>query len=152
MTASCTSFHLAAAAGLEASLQRITSARLSGTPAASKLESSRVKFSSISRRDLAGLKGEARSWLRDIRRSLRAIFGRGFFRETDGFKPAFLHLAERFLPPAGFKLAFGQRAVELKRFILKQGHGAFRLKFPRRPGPLHPPSGRSPWIGPWWRA
>ena len=40
-------FHLAAANGLEASLQRMTSARLNGTPAASKLESSRVKFSSI---------------------------------------------------------------------------------------------------------
>src|SRR6266481_4415914 len=47
MTRSCTCFHFAAAAGAEASLQRITSARLSGTPAASRLESRRVKFSSI---------------------------------------------------------------------------------------------------------
>ena len=33
--------------GLEASLQRMTSARLNGTPAASKLDRSRVKFSSV---------------------------------------------------------------------------------------------------------
>src|SRR5438067_13863066 len=42
-----TSFHLAAATGAEASLQRMTNARLKGTPAASKLDSRRVKFSSI---------------------------------------------------------------------------------------------------------
>ena len=41
------SFHFAWAAGVEASLYRITSARLNGTPAASKLESRRVKFSSV---------------------------------------------------------------------------------------------------------
>src|SRR4051812_28275573 len=45
-TKSWTSRHLADAAGLDDSLQRITSARLNGTPAASKLESRRVKFSS----------------------------------------------------------------------------------------------------------
>src|SRR5580692_8009804 len=45
-TMSRTPFHLAATTGDLASLQRITSARLSGTPAASKLESNRVKFSS----------------------------------------------------------------------------------------------------------
>src|ERR1043165_7246468 len=47
MTRSWTCFHFSAATGEEASLQRITRARLSGTPAASKLESKRVKFSSI---------------------------------------------------------------------------------------------------------
>src|SRR4029078_11542933 len=45
MTRSCTCFHFSAATGEDASLQRITSARLSGTPAASRLESKRVKFS-----------------------------------------------------------------------------------------------------------
>jgi len=39
-------FHFAFAAGAEASLCKITSARLNGTPAASKLDSNRVKFSS----------------------------------------------------------------------------------------------------------
>src|SRR5262245_11889097 len=47
MTRSWISFHLAAAAGADASLQRITRARLKGTPAARRLESKRVKFSSI---------------------------------------------------------------------------------------------------------
>src|ERR1039458_6385166 len=46
ITRSWISFHFALAAGLEASLWRITSARLNGTPAASRLDSSRVKFSS----------------------------------------------------------------------------------------------------------
>jgi hypothetical protein len=46
-TRSWTSFHFAPAAGVEDSLVRITRARLNGTPAASRLESSRVKFSSI---------------------------------------------------------------------------------------------------------
>src|SRR5580700_10925823 len=45
-TISRTSFHLAATVGEEASLQRITNARLSGTPAASRLDNKRVKFSS----------------------------------------------------------------------------------------------------------
>src|SRR5580704_11868397 len=45
-TLSRTSLHFAETAGVEASLARITSARLNGTPAASRLESSRVKFSS----------------------------------------------------------------------------------------------------------
>src|SRR2546427_12029331 len=45
-TRSWISFHFALAAGVEASLYRITNARLNGTPAAKRLESSRVKFSS----------------------------------------------------------------------------------------------------------
>src|ERR1039458_6283889 len=45
-TESWISFHLACAVGLEASLCRITSARLSGTSAASRLDNRRVKFSS----------------------------------------------------------------------------------------------------------
>src|SRR2546427_11866597 len=44
-TRSWISFHFALAAGVEASLYRITNARLKGTPAASRLESKRVKFS-----------------------------------------------------------------------------------------------------------
>jgi len=46
ITKSWISFHFALAAGEEDSLWRITSARLSGTPAANRLDSSRVKFSS----------------------------------------------------------------------------------------------------------
>src|SRR5665213_3672765 len=45
-TRSWTFFHCARAAGAAVSLERITSARLNGTPAASRLERSRVKFSS----------------------------------------------------------------------------------------------------------
>src|SRR5437867_9845124 len=59
ITRSWTSFHFAAAAGAEASLQRITNARLSGTPAASRLESRRVKFSSIRADTLLALPKES---------------------------------------------------------------------------------------------
>src|SRR4029450_14102436 len=45
-TESWISFHLAVAAGLDASLCRITRARLNATPAARRRESSRLKFSS----------------------------------------------------------------------------------------------------------
>src|SRR2546427_3099062 len=47
ITRSWTCFHFAAATGAEASLHKMTRARLSGTPAANRLESNRVKFSSI---------------------------------------------------------------------------------------------------------
>ena len=40
------SCHFEAATGEDASLPRMVNARLNGTPAASRLESSRVKFSS----------------------------------------------------------------------------------------------------------
>jgi hypothetical protein len=40
-------FHLAAAVGLDDSLHRMTNARLNGTPAASRLESSRVNVSNM---------------------------------------------------------------------------------------------------------
>src|SRR5947208_10224480 len=47
ITRSWTCFHFAAATGADASLHKITNARLSGTPAANRLDNKRVKFSSI---------------------------------------------------------------------------------------------------------
>src|SRR5437660_1172727 len=59
ITESWISRHFALATGLEDSLYKITSARLRGTPAASKLESNRVKFSSARPEIFAGfLKNE----------------------------------------------------------------------------------------------
>ena len=47
MTRSWISFHFSLATGTVASRWRMTRARLNGTPAASRLDSRRVKFSSV---------------------------------------------------------------------------------------------------------
>src|SRR5438270_5173136 len=93
MTRSWTCFHLAAAAGAEASLQRMTKARLNGTPAASKLESRRVKFSSMRAETLVALPNES---LRDrvgafvlsAGASLGGGLGGGFFSSLTPFRLA----------------------------------------------------------------
>src|SRR5436309_9019637 len=91
ITRSWTSFHFAAAAGAEASLQRITNARLSGTPAASRLESRRVKFSSIRAETLLALPKESLNGDDDEGAALLLSadsFGNGFAAGLAGPFPA----------------------------------------------------------------
>jgi hypothetical protein len=117
------SFHFAAAAGVEASEYRMTSARLNDTPAASKLESRRVKFSNA----LAETRWD---WnLNEISPRLLArlgfglFLGRRAFREADRAQTASFHLAKRVGPARGLQLAFGDGAIGLQCFVAKRGHG-----------------------------
>ena len=110
-------------------MHRMTSARLNGTPAASKLESSRVKVSSGARRNLLASKFEIQTRGRarrgggiGSRAFLGRAFGGGFFREADRLESLFLHLPEGFLPPARLNLALGDSAGGLKRFVLEKWH------------------------------
>src|ERR1051326_8937538 len=89
ITKSFTSFHLAAAAGAEASRHNMTSARLKGTPAASKLESRRVKFSSIRAETFW-------AWPKESLNELDSSFG---FSEVDSLGAAFGALLAGALPP-----------------------------------------------------